>query len=109
MKSTKVQNPRRMRHIKPITLLLARPRGVAVLLLGQFSLLRGLAALVCLVWGKIEPATRPSGTIVACQSGSRARMAQAGSAGQCLHNIFSTHLDHLVVIHTQYNVYCVVL
>ena len=33
---------------------------------------------------------------VACQSGSCAGMAQAGSAGQCLHSNFSTHLDHLV-------------
>ena len=37
---------------------------IILLLLGQFSLLRGLAALVCLVWGKIEPATRPSRTIL---------------------------------------------
>ena len=33
---------------------------------------------------------------VAWQSGSLAGMAQAGSAGQCLHSNFSTHLDHLV-------------
>ena len=62
MKSTKVQNPRRIPRIKPM--LLATPRGVAVLLPGQFSLLRGLAALVCLVWDKIEPVIRPSRTIL---------------------------------------------
>ena len=39
---------------------LATPRGVAVLL-GHFSLLRGLAASV--VWGTAEPAIRPSKTI----------------------------------------------
>ena len=31
---------------------------------GKFSLLRGLAASVRLVWGKAEPATRPSRTIL---------------------------------------------
>ena len=43
--------------------LLATPHGVAVLP-GQYLLLRGLAALVCLVWGKAEPATRLSRTIL---------------------------------------------
>ena len=61
MKSTKVQNPRRIPRIKPII----RGYGhVAVLLPGQLPLLRGLAAFACLVWGKIEPATRPSRTIL---------------------------------------------
>ena len=66
MKSTKVQKPRRIPHIKPINInaqLLAAPRCVAVLP-GQFSLLCGLAALVCLVWGKAERATHPSRTIL---------------------------------------------
>ena len=44
MKSTKVQNPRRIPRIKPARLL-ATPRDVAVLP-GQWSLLRGLAASV---------------------------------------------------------------
>ena len=43
--------------------LLATPRGVAVLP-RQLSLLRGLAASVCLVWGKAEPTIRPSRTIL---------------------------------------------
>ena len=46
MKSTEVQNPRRIpRIITSNARLLAKPRGVAVLP-GQFSLLRGLAASV---------------------------------------------------------------
>ena len=65
MKSTKVQNPRRIPRSKPINArLFAAPRGIAVLSFGQFSLLRKLAASVRLVWGKAEPATRPSRTIL---------------------------------------------
>ena len=37
----------------------------------------------------------PRVVCIACQSGSCAKMAQASSAGPGLHNIFSTHLDHL--------------
>ena len=57
MKSTKVQNPRCVPHIKPNNArLLATHRGAAVLP-GQYSLLRRLAA-TCIVWGKAEPAIR---------------------------------------------------
>ena len=57
MKSTKVQNPRRIPRIKPIMC-------VYWPLPGQLSPQRRLAASVCLVWGKVEPAIRPSRTIL---------------------------------------------
>ena len=56
MKSTKVQNPRRISRIKPICAVIGHaPRCSSSP--GQFSLLCGLAASVCLVRDKAKPAT----------------------------------------------------
>ena len=50
-------------NISAWTVLFTTPHSIAVLS-GQFSLLRELAASVRLIWGKAEPATRPSRTIL---------------------------------------------
>ena len=56
MKSTKVQNPRRISRIKPICAVTGHaPRCSSTP--GQFSLLCGLAASVCLVRDKAKSAT----------------------------------------------------
>ena len=56
MKSTKVQNPRRISRIKPICAVIGHaPRCSSTP--GQFSLLCGLAASVCLVRNKAKSAT----------------------------------------------------
>ena len=56
MKSTKVQNPRRISRIKPICAVIGdAPRCSSTP--GQFSLLCGLAASVCLVRDKAKSAT----------------------------------------------------
>ena len=65
MKSTEVQNPRHIQRIKPIMCGYWPCLAVYITALpGQFSLLHRLAASVCLVWGKAEPAIRPFRTIL---------------------------------------------
>ena len=80
--------------------LLATPCGVAVLP-GQFSLLRRLAASVCLVWGKAEPATCPSRTIL--------HDVLNGQTATSNPNSRQLHLTHVpkvdIVGHAPYNIH----
>ena len=80
--------------------LLATPRGVAVLP-GQFSLLHGLAPSVCLVWGKAEPATRPSRTIPYDALNRQTATSNPNNRHLCL-----THVPHVDIVgHAQYNIH----
>ena len=80
--------------------LLATPRGIAVLH-GQFLLLRGLAALVCLVWGKAEPATCPSRTIL-----HDALNGQTATSNPNSRQLHLTHVPHVDIVgHALYNIH----
>ena len=85
MKSTKVQNPRRISLQANNYRLLATPHGVAVHSPVSYfrCYTRALAASVCLVWGEAEPATRSSRTIL-CDA-LLVAIARAG---------FMPHLQH---------------
>ena len=99
MKSTKVQNPRRTSRTNN-EWLLAMPRGVAVLP-GQFLLLCWLAASVCLVWGKAEPATCPSTTIL-----YGALNGKTATSNQNSRQLRLTHLPHVDIVgHALYNIH----
>ena len=68
---------------------------------GQFSLLRGLAVLVCLVWGKAEPATRPSRTILHSALNGQTATSNLNSRQLCL-----THVPHVDTVgHALHNIH----
>ena len=80
--------------------LLATPHGVAVLP-SLFSLLRGLAASVCLVWGKAEPAIRPSRTIL-----HDVLNGQTATSNQNSRQLPLTHVAHVDIVgHALYNIH----
>ena len=79
---------------------MATPRGVAVLP-GQFSLLRRLAASVCLVWGKAEPATCPSRTIL-----HDVLNGQTATSNPNSRHLHLTHMPHVdIVDHASCNIH----
>ena len=99
MKSTKVQNPRRTSCTNN-EWLLATPCDLDVPP-GQFSLLRMLAALVCLVWGKAETATRLSRTIL-----HDALNGQTATSNPNSRQLHLTHVPHVDIVgHALYNIH----
>ena len=68
---------------------------------GQLSLLRGLAASVWLVWGKAEPATCPSRTIL-----HDVLNRQTATSNPNSRQLHLTHVPHMDVVgHAPYNIH----